>query len=51
MNPIKQAFAKFKQALRRVGAGSSETAVTMALPIITAADAQAFFADAGFAVW
>jgi transposase len=47
MNPIKQAFAKFKQALRRVGARSFETAVTMALPIIIAADAQAYFADAG----
>jgi hypothetical protein len=51
MNPIKQAFAKFKQALRRVEARSFETAVAMALPIIIAADAQAYFADAGFPAW
>jgi transposase len=51
LNPIEPAFAKTKQALRRVGARSFEavvTAVTMALPLITVTDAQAFFADAGF---
>jgi transposase len=51
MNPIEQAFAKTKQALRRVGARSFEAitaAVAEILPTITVADAQAFFADAGF---
>jgi transposase len=54
LNPIEPAFATTKQALRRVGPGSSETAVTavaMVLPIIIAADARAFFADACFPVW
>jgi transposase len=53
LNPIAQAFANIKQALRRVGARSFETVVTavaMALPIITTADAQAFYADVGFPV-
>lgn len=53
LNPIEPAFAKTKQALRRVGGRSFEavvTAVTMALPLITVTDAQAFFADAGFPV-
>jgi transposase len=52
-NPIEQAFAKVKQALRRVEARSWErlvTAIGEALPTITAADARAFFADAGFPV-
>ena len=51
LNPIEPAFAKTKQALRRVGARSFEAvvpAVTMALPLITVTDAQVFFADAGF---
>jgi transposase len=51
MNPIEQAFAKIKQALRRLGARSFEsvtTAVERALPLITATDAQACFTDAGF---
>jgi hypothetical protein len=53
LNPIEQAFAKTKQALRRVGARSFETiaaAVGETLPTITISDAQAFFADAGFAL-
>jgi transposase len=53
LNPIEQAFAKTKQALRRVGARSFETiaaAVGETLPTITITDAQAFFADAGFPV-
>ena len=50
-NPIEPAFAKIKQALRRRGARSWDTVVaTVAdvLPTITAAAAQAVFADAGF---
>jgi hypothetical protein len=53
MNPIEQAFAKTKQALRHIGARSFEsvvTAVGTALATITVADAQAFFADAGFSL-
>ena len=53
LNPIEQAFAKTKQALRRAGARSFETiasAVSDTLPTITSTDAQAFFADAGFPV-
>jgi transposase len=52
-NPIEQAFAKIKQALRRRGARSWDAvaaAVADFLPAITSADAQAFFADAGFPV-
>ena len=51
MNPIEQAFAKVKQALRRRGARSWETvvaAIGAALETVTPADARAFFADAGF---
>jgi transposase len=50
-NPIEQAFAKSKTALRRLEARSFETvveAIGQVLPTITAADAHAFFADAGF---
>ena len=50
-NPIEQAFAKIKQALRRIGARSWETvvaAIGQALATITATDACAFFAEAGF---
>ena len=50
-NPIEPAFAKSKQALRRIGARSWETvvaAIGQALVTVTAADARAFFADAGF---
>lgn len=53
LNPIEPAFAKTKQTLRRLGARSFEavvSAVTMALPLITVTDAQAFFAAAGFPV-
>lgn len=51
LNPIEQAFAKTKQALRRVGARSWESvvaAVGETLRTVTAADARAFFAEAGF---
>jgi transposase len=50
MNPIEQAFAKVKQALRRVGARSWEAVVAAigeTLRTVTPADARAFFADAG----
>ncbi|MCD6030048.1 MAG: Transposase protein, partial [Thermomicrobiales bacterium] len=50
-NPIEPAFAKIKQALRRSGARSWETivaAIGAALDTVSTADAQAFFADAGF---
>jgi transposase len=50
-NPIEPAFAKIKQALRRRSARSWEAvavAVADLLPAVTAADAHAFFADAGF---
>lgn len=53
MNPIEQAFAKIKQALRRIGPRSWETVVAAigeALDTVTAADARAFFADAGFSL-
>ena len=51
MNPIEPAFAKIKQALRRIGPRSWETivaAIGAALDTVSTADAQAFFADAGF---
>lgn len=51
MNPIEHAFAKVKQALRRREARSWEAVVAAigeALRTVTAADARAFFADAGF---
>jgi transposase len=50
-NPIEQAFAKSKQALRRIGARAFATVVAAigeVLPTISPADARAFFADAGF---
>ena len=50
-NPIEQAFAKAKQALRRRGARSWDAvaaAISELLPAVTEADARAFFADAGF---
>jgi hypothetical protein len=50
-NPIEQAFAKVKQALRRSGARSWEaivTAIGAALETVSTPDARAFFADAGF---
>lgn len=52
-NPIEQAFAKTKQALRRIGPRSFETigaSVGAALTSITPTDAHAFFADAGFPI-
>lgn len=52
-NPIEHAFAKTKQALRRVGARSFETivaAVGAALTTITTTDAHAFFTTAGFPI-
>lgn len=51
MNPIEQAFAKVKQALRRRGARSWEAIVAAlgeALRTVTEADARAFYTDAGF---
>ena len=54
MNPLGQAFAKSKQTLRRVGSRSWERVVAEVADdlhtICTAADARAFFADAGFPV-
>jgi transposase len=50
-NPIEQAFAKVKQALRRREARSWDAVVAAIgdlLPTITPADARAFFTDAGF---
>jgi transposase len=50
-NPIEQAFAKIKQALRRREARSWAAVVAAIgdlLDTITAADARAFFTDAGF---
>jgi transposase len=50
-NPIEQAFAKTKQHLRRVGARSWDSITAAAgatLTTISAADARAFFAAAGF---
>jgi transposase len=50
-NPIEQAFAKTKQALRRAEARSWDAvvaAIGRALATVTEADARAFFADAGF---
>jgi transposase len=50
-NPIEQAFAKIKQALRRISARSWDTIVAAigdALATVTAADARAFFTEAGF---
>ncbi len=53
LNPIEPAFAKTKQALRRVGARSWESvvvAVGETLRTVTEADARAFFTDAGFSL-
>lgn len=50
-NPIEHAFAKTKQALRHLEARTWETVVAAIghlLPSVTAADARAFFTDAGF---
>jgi len=50
-NPIEQAFAKCKQALRRLEPRSFEavvTAVGQALASVTASDARAFFRTAGY---
>jgi transposase len=51
LNPIEPAYAKVKQALRRAEArtvDALETAAKPALAAVTAADARAFFADAGY---
>jgi transposase len=53
LNPIELAFAKCKQALRRVGPRSFEAvvgAVGQALAAVTPADARAFYRAAGYAV-
>jgi transposase len=50
-NPIEQAFAKSKQALRRLEARSWEAivaAIGQVVDTVTSTDARAFFADAGF---
>lgn len=49
--PIELAFAKIKQAVRRTAARTSEAleaAIAHALTLITASDAQGFFAHCGF---
>jgi transposase len=49
--PIELAFAKIKQAVRRAAARTStalEAAITEALALITASDAQGFFAHCGY---
>jgi len=49
--PIELAFAKMKQAVRRAAARSGaalETAITDALELISASDAQGFFAHCGY---
>ena len=51
LNPIEQAFAKCKQALRRAGPRSFEAvaaAVGRALAAVTEADARAFYRAAGY---
>jgi transposase len=51
LSPIELAFAKLKQAVRRAAARTSEaleTAIAQALSMITASDAQGFFAHCGF---
>jgi transposase len=53
LNPIEPAFAKTKQALRRVAPRSWESvvaAVGETLRTVTEADARAFFTDAGFSL-
>ena len=52
-NPIEQAFAKLKQNLRRASARTIDTVIDatgVAMTTVTANDARAFFADAGFAL-
>lgn len=51
LNPIEQAFAKLKNQLRRAEARTYDALLTAAdrgIAAITAQDAAAFFADAGF---
>lgn len=51
MNPIEQAFAKVKQALRRAAPRSWDAvvaAIGATLVTVSNADVRAFFADAGF---
>jgi transposase len=51
LSPIEQAFAKFKQALRRAGARTLEAlyeAISQALPAISAQDALGFFLACGY---
>lgn len=50
-NPIEQAFAKLKQALRTAAARTVDailTATEAAYPLITAADTCGFFTDCGY---
>ena len=51
LSPIEQAFAKFKQTLRRAGARTLEAlyeAISQALPTISAQDALGFFLACGY---
>jgi transposase len=51
LSPIELAFAKIKQAVRRAAARTREAlevAIAQALSLITASDAQGFFAHCGF---
>jgi transposase len=51
LSPIELAFAKIKQAVRRAAARTGEAleaAIAQALNLITASDAQGFFAHCGF---
>jgi transposase len=51
LNPIEQAFAKLKAALRRAQARTREAleaAIAAAIETITTADAVAFFRDCGY---
>jgi transposase len=52
-NPIKQAFAKSKQALRRRSACSREAvvaALASLVPALPSGETQIFFAEAGFPI-
>ncbi len=53
LSPIELAFAKLKQAWRKVGARSLEVlydTISTTLPSITSADAQSFFAHCGYRI-
>lgn len=51
LTPIEQAFSKIKEALRRAGARSREAleeAITAAMAMVTAADAEGWFTHCGY---